>query len=85
MGEWRRADLGDVPEVGQAITLVEFTAGDSTVKVWAKMMVEVVLEKAGRVGIYGATMQTPDRLGEELPGRPEKFNGPKAMLWKEYT
>ena len=49
------------------------------------MMVEVVLEKAGRVGIYGATMQTPDRLGEELPGRPEKFNGPKAMLWKEYT
>jgi hypothetical protein len=85
VSEWRRADLGDLPAVGQTITLVEYSAEDTSVKVWAKMVVEVVLDQGGRVRVYGPTMQAPERLDDALPGRPEEFNGPKALLWREYT
>ena len=82
VSEWRRADLGDPPVVGDIITLVEYRIEDSTVKVWDRLQVEIVMGEGGAVRVYGATSHVERRL-RDLPDRPVEFAGPKALLWKE--
>ena len=79
-GEWRRVDEGDMPRVGQLITMVDYPAEGAQVKVWERLRVEVVLTQP-RPGVYGAS-EAPHRDSIDLPGRPENHFG-RATFWKE--
>ncbi len=82
---WRRADLGDLPERGQIVTLVRFPSDrrDTTMKVWERMRVEVILTKPS-VRIMGPGLPFVDELPLELPARPEdEPGGTEYILWRE--
>lgn len=87
MNEWRRADLGDVPERGQIVSLVRYPADrrDTSVKVYERMRVEVVLEKP-TVKVLGPSLPFEDDARVDLPGRPDgEACGSEFILWRERT
>lgn len=83
MSEWRRADLGDMPEQGQIITLVRFSGarGDMSVKVYERMRVEVIFTDPVRILGPGLPFEDGGRV--ELPERPEGSAGQDMILWRE--
>lgn len=82
---WRRADLGDMPERGQIISLVVWSADprDTTVKIYERMRVEIVFtEPKARILGPGLPFEMIERF--EMPERPaEPGFGPEIMLWRE--
>ena len=81
---WRRADEGDVPEVGQEITMVVFRSGEEGFQRWRRMRVDVLFNREGAVPrIYGAGLPCDTMLTEPWPERPDDING-RAIFWKEF-
>mgnify|MGYP003418823648 FL=1 len=76
---WRRADEGDVPEIGQEITMCVYRLSDYDVQRWRRMRVDVILGDPPR--IYGPGL--PCDTLTEWPERPAIING-RAIFWKEY-
>lgn len=77
---WRRADLGDIPAVGQEIVLCEHRLGDHAVRQWRRMRAEVIFENPVRVlgpGLPCSELET------DWPERPDDIVG-RAVFWKPY-
>lgn len=83
MSDWRRADLGDLPERGTIVALVKYPADkrDTSVKFYERMRVEVVFDDPVRV--MGPGLPFEDALPLDLPGRPEDGIGQEIIMWKE--
>lgn len=80
---WRRADHGEVPEVGQIISSVVYPADtQASVIVYGKMRVEAVMHGASGVVIVGPNLAN-ERV-EDLPGRPKDIVGKRGIFWRLY-
>lgn len=77
---WRRADLGELPERGQIISVVRYTEAGG-VSVVERLHVASVIEGTDHV-IFGPSLPFNSDERIELPGQPDEFNGPVAILWK---
>jgi hypothetical protein len=79
---WRRADLGDLPEVGDEIVAFIYRRDDHSVTVYPRMRVDIVLAP----NVYGAALPALTAIEFEYSTRPEQdsFIGPKAMLWRPW-
>lgn len=78
---WRRADQGDMPPVGQIISVVVFNAADQSYEVIERLRVEVVM--AGK--FYGPSLPFEGNERVVVPERPEEIAGEQAIMWTETT
>ena len=77
--KWRRADLGDVPERGDVISMVIFEM-DGGLRVWPAMRCEVVMEMP-KVAIHGPGIEG-SLIDFEIPKRPAGVLG-KVIMWRK--
>lgn len=82
MSDWHRADEGDVPNVGDEISMCVYQLGDTSVKRWHRMRVEIIYATPGTTPrILGPGLWAGDEPEPDWPERPEQING-RAIFWR---
>lgn len=82
---WKRADLGDLPDVGSEIQAVMYPADSAgSLIVYARMRADVVTENAMGVQVLGPSLPTTQAIGD-IPDRPNNIVGRRGIFWRPYV